>query len=265
MSANGFLGGLLRRDADEDGGSVGHSTGEEIARGRGSARRAVPREGHQPRDLTVERLAGTIADLPPAVPRESAVLIVRKTLDAAGVRLSEVDESTREQESKLSSEIGLAEERRKEFREKARETVRSLEEEIRKATEACEDVVAYEERKISRDLALLGEVRRVRAFFELPEAEGGEGAGPAEVAGEDAGSAEVYELPASTERDARQAREPLDATKARQVRAFFELPEAEGGEGAGPAGRGTQHIPNPSNAVEGRRISDAPFGPGAGG
>jgi hypothetical protein len=217
--------------------------------------------------LTVERLAGAIADLPPDVPRESAVLIVRKTLDAAGVRLSEVDASTREQESRLGYEIGLAEERRKEFREKAREAVRSLEEEIRKATEACEDVVAYEERKISRDRALLGEVRRVRAFFELPETEGGEGAGPAEVEGEDAGPSEVYELPGPTERGTRQAREPLDATKARQVRAFFELPETEGREGAGPAGRGTQQIPNPSNAVEEgrRRISDSPSGPGAGG
>ena len=269
MSVDGFLGGLLRRDADEDGGTVVRASGEGmIAGGRGSARRGpVPREGHRPpRDLTVERLAGAIADLPPDVPRESAVLIVRKTLDAAGVRLSEVDASTREQESRLGYEIGLAEERRKEFREKAQETVRSLEEEIRKAREACEDVVAYEERKISRDLALLGEVRRVRAFFELPDTEGGEGAGPAEVEGDDAGSAEVYELPGSTERDAQQAREPLDATKARQVRAFFELPEAEGGDGAGPAGRGSQHIPNPSNAVEeGRRISDEPFGPGAGG
>ena len=272
MGTNGFLGRLLGRDAhedDDDPGTHHHHPGEEIEtrRRRPGTRGEAPQQGHRPpRDLTVERLAGAIADLPPDVPRESAVLIVRKTLDAAGVRLSEVDESTREQESKLSSEIGLAEERREEFREKARETVRSLEEQIRKATEACEDVVAYEERKIHRDRALLGEVRRVRAFFELPETEGGEGAGPAEVEGEDAGSAEVYELPGSTERDAQQAREPLDATKARQVRAFFELPEAEGGEGAGPAGRVTQHIPNPSNAVEeGRRISDETFGPGGGG
>jgi hypothetical protein len=189
MGANGFFGGLLRRDADEDGGFVAHSSGEEIATTTGSrrpARRgAAPQEGHhqpppRPRGLTVERLAGAIADLPPAVPRESAVLIVRKTLDAAGVRLSEVDESTREQEARLSSEIGLVENRQKELREKTQETVRSLEEEIRKAREACEDVVAYEERKLSRDRALLGEVRRVRAFFGLSKAEGEEGAGPAE-------------------------------------------------------------------------------------
>jgi len=261
MSANGFLGGLLRRDAAEsDGGSGATHSGQEIAGGRGSVGRAMPREGHQPpRDLTIERLAGAIADLPPDVPRESALLIVRKTLEAAGVRLSEVDASTREQESRLISEIGLAEERRKEFREKSREAVRSLEEEIRKAREACEDVVAYEERKISRDRALLGEVRRVRAFFGLAEAEGEEDA--------DAGPAEGEELlTGPTERGSRQAREPLDATKARQVRAFFELPETEGGEGAGPAERGTQQILNPPGVVEeGRRISDAPFGPGGGG
>src|SRR5215204_909910 len=188
MSANGFLGGLLGRDAREDDDPGTHRPGEEIATTTRSSRRsgtrgAAPQEGHhQPpqRGLTAESLAGAIADLPEAVPRESAVLIVRKTLDAAGVRLSEVDESTRAQESRLSYEIGLAEDRQEELRQKTRETVRSLEEEVRKAREACEDVVAYEERKISRDRALLGEVRRVRAFFGLAEAEGEEGAGPAE-------------------------------------------------------------------------------------
>ena len=185
MGANGFLGGLLGRllgrDAHEDDDPGTHHSGEEIATGRRSGTRAMPQEGHQPPPgLTVERLAGAIADLPSSVPRESAVLIVRKTLDAAGIRFSEVDASIRAQESKLSSEIQLAENRQKELREKTQEAVRSLEEEVRKAREACEDVVAYEERKISRDRALLGEVRRVRAFFGLAESEGEEGAGPAE-------------------------------------------------------------------------------------
>jgi len=221
-------------------------------------RGAAPQEGHHqpPRGLTVERLAGAIADLPSAVPRESAVLIVRKTLDAAGVRLSEVDESTREQESRLSDEIRLAEDRRKELREKTQETVRSLEEEIRKAREACEDVVAYEERKISRDRALLGEVRRVRAFFELFGAEGGE---------EDAGQAEVDELPGPTERGTQKIREPLDAAKARRMRDFFGSAEVvEGEDDAGPAEQGTQRILETS-VVRRRRPSDAPFGPTAGG
>jgi hypothetical protein len=186
MGTNDFLGGLLGRDAREDDDpGTHHHPGEEIEtrRRRTGTRGEVPREGHHqppPRGLTVERLAGAIADLPPDVPRESAVLIVRKTLDAAGVRLSEVDESTREQESRLSSEIGLAEDRREELREKTQETVRSLEEEIRKAREACEEVVAFEERKISRDRALLGEVRRVRTFFGWSEPEAEEDAGPAE-------------------------------------------------------------------------------------
>src|SRR5215203_1602453 len=189
MGADGFLGGLLGRGAREDDDPGTHHPGEEIAttttmRRRSGTRGAAPQEGHhQPpqRGLTVESLAGAIADLPPDVPRESAVLIVRKTLDAAGVGLSEVDESTRAQESRLTSEIGLVEDRQEELREKTRETVRSLEgeirkareavrsleEEIRKAREACDEVVAYEERKISRDRALLEGVRRVRAFFVL--------------------------------------------------------------------------------------------------
>ena len=193
MGANGFL----RRDVHEDDDpGAHHHPGEEIGTRRRSRRRGTaPEEGQQPpRGLTVERLAGVIADLPPSLPRESAVLIVRKTLDAAAVELSEVDASTREQEVRLSSEIGLVENREKELREKtqetvrsleeelrkAQETVRSLEEEIKKAREACDEVVAYEERKISRDRALLGEVRRVRDFFELPETDGEEGADPAE-------------------------------------------------------------------------------------
>jgi hypothetical protein len=56
--------------------------------------------------------------------------------------------------------------------------VRSLEEEIREAKEACEDIVSYEEEKISRAWATLEGVRRVRAFFEFPETEGEENTGP---------------------------------------------------------------------------------------
>ena len=177
MGANSFLG----RDAHEDDDTGTHHPGEEIGTRRRSRRRGTaPEEGQQPpRGLTVERLAGVIADLPSSLPRESAVLIVRKTLDAADVELSEVDASTREQEVRLSSEVGLVENRQKELREKTQETVRSLEE-IRKSREACDEVVAYEERKISHDRALLRKVRRVRAFFGLAKAEGEEGADPAE-------------------------------------------------------------------------------------
>jgi hypothetical protein len=65
-----------------------------------------------------------------------------------------------------------------EVREKTQEQVRSLEEEIRKAKEACEDIVSYEEEKIGRAEDTLEGVRRVRAFFELHESEGEEGTGP---------------------------------------------------------------------------------------
>jgi hypothetical protein len=109
--------------------------------------------------------------LPAGVPQESAVLIVRRTLAAAGVTLSELDASTQAQESKLSSQIGLARNRQEEVREKTQEQVRSLEEEIRKARDACEDIVSYEEKKISRAWATLEGVRRVRAFFELHDSE----------------------------------------------------------------------------------------------
>jgi hypothetical protein len=184
MSAEGFLSRMLGRDTDEyDSGSYYSSDEVETRRSRRSRRsnssRGVANEVEPPpQDFITERVAETIADLPEGVPQESAVLIVRRTLAAAGVKLSELDVSTQAQESKLTSEIGLAQNRQVEVREKTQEQVRSLEEEIRKAKEACEDIVSYEERKISQAWATLEGVRRVRAFFELHEAEGEEGTGP---------------------------------------------------------------------------------------
>jgi hypothetical protein len=187
MSADGFLSRMLGRDTDEyDSGSYYSSDEVETRRSRRSRRsnssRGVADEVEwlppPPQDFITERVAETIADLPEGVPQEGAVLIVRRTLAAAGVKLSELDASTQAQESKLNSEIGLAQNRQVEVREKTQEQVRSLEEEIRKAKEACEDIVSYEERKISQAWATLEGVRRVRAFFELHETEGEEGTGP---------------------------------------------------------------------------------------
>jgi hypothetical protein len=64
-----------------------------------------------------------------------------------------------------------------EVQEKTQEQVRSLEEEIRKAKEGCEDIVYYEEKKISRAWATLEGVRRVRAFFKLQGSEAEEDTG----------------------------------------------------------------------------------------
>jgi hypothetical protein len=177
MSANGFFSRLLGGQVMEDGFEAYYS-GEEEVGSRGSGRKTEPEEGHRPLGHTLERVAETIAELPATVPRESAILIVRRTLEAAGVKLSELDAPTGSQESKLSSEVELARARQKEVSEKTQEIVRSLEEEIRKAREACENIMIYEERKISRATATLKELRRVRVFFELPRSEGEEDAGP---------------------------------------------------------------------------------------
>jgi hypothetical protein len=177
MCADGFLSRMLGRDTDEYDSRAYHLSEEVEPRRSRRSRRSGSRgvadeEKPPPRDLITERVAETIADLPPGVPQESAVLIVRRTLAAAGVNLSELDASTQAQESKLNSEIGLARNRQKEVREKTQEQVSSLEEEIRKAKEDCENIVAYEESKISHVSATLEGVRRVRAFFELPKTEG---------------------------------------------------------------------------------------------
>jgi len=121
-----------------------------------------------------------IDDLPSDVSQESAAYIVRRALVAAGIELSNFDRSIQAQVSNLSSEIELARDRQKEVQEKTEETVRSLEEEIRKAREGRDSIVAYEEKKISSASATLKEVRRVRAFFGLLETEGGENAGSPE-------------------------------------------------------------------------------------
>ena len=176
MSADGFFSRILGRDVDEYDSGAYYSS-EEVETGkprRSSSSRGVADEEEllpPPRDFLVESVAETIAELPAGVPQESAVLIVRRTLAAAGVTLSELDASTQAQESKLSSQIGLARNRQEEVRQKTQEQVRSLEEEIRKAGDACEDIVSYEEKKISRAWATLEGVRRVRAFFELHDSE----------------------------------------------------------------------------------------------
>src|SRR5919199_3397651 len=138
MNEGGFLWRLLGSGADEDDSSTysAEDTGT-----RRSWRRGELEEEHQPRGVSIRRIAETIADLPSSVPREHAVLIVRRTLAAADIKLSELDVSTRAQESQLSSEIELAKNRQKEVREKTEETVRSLEEELRRAQEACDGVV----------------------------------------------------------------------------------------------------------------------------
>src|SRR5919205_1754544 len=167
MSQGRLLSRLLGRDEDD---SMTYSA-EEIETRR-SSKQKEPEEEQQPRGFSIQRIAETIADLPSTVPREHAVLIVRRTLAAAGIKLSEIDVSTRALESELSSEIGLARNQQKDVREKTAETVRSLEEEIRRAQEACDGIVTYEEEKISRATAAVKEARRVRAFFDLPEMEG---------------------------------------------------------------------------------------------
>jgi hypothetical protein len=169
MSGSGLLSRLLGRDEDEDDSRP--NSAEEIE-GRGSWEKKEPEEEHHPQSFSIQLIAETIADLPSTVPREHAVLIVRRTLAAAGIKLSELDVSTRALWSKLSSEIGLARNEQNEVREKTAQTVSSLEEELRRVQEACEGIVTYEEKKISRASTTLKEVRRVRDFFGLPEIEG---------------------------------------------------------------------------------------------
>ncbi len=169
MSGRGFFSRIFGRGADEDETRIYRL--EEIGE-RISSREEEPEEEQTPQGFTVERAAEIIEGLPPDVPRESAVRIVRGTLTAAGIKVEDLERSTRKRESKLSSEIEFARSRQKDLQERTEEVVSSLEEQIKKAREARDTGIAEEEENISRMLAGLDATRRVRAFFGFPEPAG---------------------------------------------------------------------------------------------
>lgn len=162
----GFFARLFGGGGEDEGGTRIYSN-EEI--GSGERRdEPPPREIEQhPYGFTVERAAEIIDDLPPDVSPESAVRIVRGTLTAAGIRVEDLERSTRARQTKLRSEIGLARGRQNELKERADEVIRSLEEEIRKAEQARDNGVTEEESRIERSNAGLGDIRRVRRFFDF--------------------------------------------------------------------------------------------------
>lgn len=161
----GFFSRILGRNTDEDETRV--FPREEI--GKGTPRKEAPEE--EPQGFSVERAARIIDDLPPDVSRESAIRIVRGTLVAAGIEVEDIKKSARARESELSSEIEFARNRQEDLRKRTEEVVRSLEEKKRKAREARDTGIAEEEENISRALASLEEVGRVRAFFGFSETE----------------------------------------------------------------------------------------------
>ena len=134
-----------------------------------------------PHGFTVERAAEVIRNLPPEVPRLSAVRIVRGTLEAAGIDIGELESSTRARESRLNSEIDLSEGRIQQLKDETEEVIRNLEDEIRKAREARNFGVAGEERKIQAAETGLDNIGLVRDFFGLPQEE----EAPADSAGEE--------------------------------------------------------------------------------
>jgi hypothetical protein len=138
-------------------------------------------EGPSAHGFTVERAAEVIKNLPPEVPRHSAVRIVRGTLEAAGIDIAELESSTRARESRLNSEIDLGEGRIQQLKDETEEVIRNLEDEIRKAREARNFGVAEEERKIRAAETGLDNIDLVRDFFGLPQ----EDEPPADAAGEE--------------------------------------------------------------------------------
>ena len=184
MSEGGFFSRMFGRGTNEDETRV--FSPEELRR-KGSSQGEPAREGpgrEEPEEeqhggFTAERAVEIIDDLPPDVPRESALRIVLGTLTAAGVRVEDLERSTRTREAKLGSEIERARSRQRELKERTDETVRSLEEEIRRAHEVRESGLAEEEERISRASVGLENIKRVRAFFGFRKVEEDRPADPA--------------------------------------------------------------------------------------
>ena len=166
MNEAGFFSRIFGGGANEDETRI--FSPEELRREE-SGRKEPEEEQHG--GFTVERAAEIIDDLPPDVPRESALRIVHGTLTAAGVSVENLERSTRAREAQLGSEIELARSRQRELQESTDEIVRSLEEEIRRAHEARESGLAEEKVRISRASVGLENIKRVRAFFGFPEVE----------------------------------------------------------------------------------------------
>ncbi len=205
MSGRGFFSRMIGGEGGEDETRI-YSADELGASKKSPESQEFEEEHQQAHGFTAERAAEIIDDLPPEVPRESALRIVRGTLEAAGVRVEELERSTRTREAKLSSEMELARSRQRELRERTDEVVRSLEEEIRRAREARDAGVTAEEQRISRASAGLDGLRRVRAFFGFAEIEEKE-----EETGEiEIGEPEVGDPEADTTGDETRVLEPLD-------------------------------------------------------
>ena len=169
MTGGGFFSRIFgARPADEDETRI--YSAEEIDDVRKFMRRE-PEEERQAQGFTAERAAGIIDDLPPDVPRESAVRIVRGTLEAAGIEFEDLERSTRMREAKLNSEMDFARSRQEDLRERTEEAVRALEDEIDRAEEARDSGIAEEDENISRISTRLKEIHRVRAFFGFPNPE----------------------------------------------------------------------------------------------
>jgi hypothetical protein len=158
---HGFLSRMFSGNADDEEGTAVYSA-EEVG---------VTEETVEPRGFTVERAAEVIKNLPPEVPRSSAVRIVRGTLEAAGIDVADLATSTRARESKLNSEIELSQTRIHELEERTEEVIRSYEQEIRKAREARDLGISEEERRISDARSGLEDVESVRDFFGLAPGE----------------------------------------------------------------------------------------------
>lgn len=176
----GFFSRVFAGPAEEGDGTAVYSA-QEVDAGR-AEERAEPS-----RSFTVERAAEVIKNLPPEVPRPAAVRIVRQTLEAAGINVSELAASTATRESKLDSEIELSRGRIQELKENTEEVIRSFEEEIRRAREARNFGVAEEEKKISEAHSGLEDVAMVREFFGLSREETEEVEGEATAPGSEAG------------------------------------------------------------------------------
>jgi hypothetical protein len=224
MNGKGFFARMFGADADDD--ETRRLSAEEIGEIEEQGEEQGSGEEWRGREFPVERATRIIDDLPPDVPRESALRIVRGTLKAAGIEVEDIERSIRTRESKLNSDVELARNRQEDLRKRTEEVVRSLEEEIRKARRDRDAVIADEEEKVSRSTRGLEEARRVRVFFGFPET------GFPETEGEE--TADPARDPSD---DETRSLEPFDPDETRVIRRPGILDEANEPAEEGPSTR----------------------------
>lgn len=122
-------------------------------------------------ELTVERAAWVIRSIPEYVPRRSAARIVTSTLSVANIEGEDLSDSCEARDRELQRRIDQSRQTIEELEQGTQEVIRSLEEQITRASEARDVWVQREQESMEQAQAEVADLQRLRAFLFSPEHE----------------------------------------------------------------------------------------------